>query len=190
MSGKRAVFLDRDGVLNESEVISGKPYAPRAISKFRLFDDVLDAVKSLKGAGFILVVVTNQPDVGQGIVAREVIEQMNEVVMSRLPIDSMKVCYHAQTDGCSCRKPRPGMLLEAADELNIDLSSSFMVGDRRGDMLAGRAAGCHTVFIDRGYALAEQPQSGEADYTVQNLKDAVKVIHIQSPEYQGESFNE
>jgi len=147
-----AVFLDRDGVLNHSEVRDGKAFAPRRLEDFRVLPEAPAALAALKAAGYLLVVVTNQPDVGNGLVEREVVEEMNRRLAEALPVDAVEVCFHAQWDGCSCRKPKPGMLLTAAARLGIDLTSSFMVGDRGGDVEAGLAAGCRTIFIDRGYA--------------------------------------
>ncbi len=149
---RRAVFLDRDGVINRSEVRNGKPYAPRALAQFRLLPGVIEAVKSLKRAGLLVIVVTNQPDIGNGLVDAAVVDAMHAKLRRVLPVDDIKVCPHRQDEGCTCRKPKPGMLLEAAREWNIDLKTSFMVGDRWGDIVAGRAAGCYTVFINRGYS--------------------------------------
>ncbi len=149
---RRAVFLDRDGVINRSEVRNGKPYAPRELAQFRLLPGVIEAVKALKQAGLLVVVVTNQPDIGNGLVDAKVVDAMHAKLRRLLPVDDIKMCPHRQDEGCECRKPRPGMLLEAAREWNIDLESSFMVGDRGGDIVAGQAAGCYTVFINRGYS--------------------------------------
>lgn len=144
-------FLDRDGVLNRSAVIGGKPHAPRRLEDFRLLPGVAQAVARLKAAGLIVVVVTNQPDIGNGLVDESVVAAMHARLKARVPVDDIRVCPHRQDLGCSCRKPRPGMLLEAARDHGIDLTRSVMVGDRAGDIAAGTAAGCRTVFIDRGY---------------------------------------
>lgn len=170
----KAVFLDRDGVLNYTEVRDGKPYAPTSVEDFKLFDDVEISVRLLKDAGFLLVVVTNQPDVGNGFVAQSVVDEMNSKLMNLLPIDAVQVCFHKQTDDCDCRKPKPGMLIESAAALNINLHTSFMVGDRKGDVIAGEAAGCRTVFIDNGYNEIEKSET--ADITVSSLSEAVKEI--------------
>ena len=174
MTGAKAIFLDRDGVINRADVRDGKPYAPVRLEDFELLPGVDEAVRALKVAGYILVVVTNQPDVGNGKVEMPVVESMNEMLMSALPVDVVKTCFHSQTDGCSCRKPKPGMLLEAAQELGINLRESFMIGDRVGDILAGKAAGCKTIFIDQGYSANEQTDQG--DYTVSSLLQAANTI--------------
>jgi D-glycero-D-manno-heptose 1,7-bisphosphate phosphatase len=156
----RAVFLDRDGVLNEPIVRDGKPYPPHRVEDFRLLPGVEEACAALRNAGFRLVVATNQPDVGRGEIARELVEQMHARLRELLPIDHVEVCYDPGGEGSSeFRKPNPGMLLRAAESLEIDLPSSYMVGDRWRDIDCGYAAGCRTVFIDRGYreSLQKQP---------------------------------
>jgi D-glycero-D-manno-heptose 1,7-bisphosphate phosphatase len=162
----RAVFLDRDGVLNEPIVRDGKPYPPHRIEDFRLLPGVEGACASLRAAGFRLIVATNQPDVGRGQLAREVVEKMHARLRELLPIDRIEVCYDPGGERTSpFRKPKPGMLLHSAELLGIDLQSSYMVGDRWRDIDCGHAAGCRTVFIDRGYfeTLREQPDLRAAD---------------------------
>jgi D-glycero-D-manno-heptose 1,7-bisphosphate phosphatase len=151
MVKRRAVFLDRDGVLNASPVRDGKPYAPRSLAEFKLLPGVPEALAQLRKAGFLNVVVTNQPDVANGKAKREDIEAIHARLLKDLPIDAVKVCYHDDKDGCACRKPKPGMLLEAAAELGIDLRASYLVGDRWRDVAAAHAAGCKALFIDYQY---------------------------------------
>ena len=170
---KRAVFLDRDGVLNRSVVRAGRPYAPTSLEEFELLPGVLEALTDLRTAGFVLVVVTNQPDLATGRIRPEVTEAIHQKLRALLPIDDIKVCAHVDADDCSCRKPRPGMLLEAARDWSIDLYRSFIVGDRWRDVSAGKAAGCKTIFVDYGYAeeLTDRP-----DFVVTSLPEAVKII--------------
>ena len=170
---KAAVFVDRDGVLNRAEVREGKPYAPRTVDKFRLLPGVSGAVQRLREAGFLVVVVTNQPDIGNGFVTRDVVETMHSVLYRRARVDAIEMCPHRQNEGCGCRKPKPGLLISAADRLAIDLRRSFLVGDRAQDILAGRAAGCYTVFVDRGY---REPRPVEPDAVVRSLPAAVRRI--------------
>ncbi len=151
MAGHPAVFLDRDGVINRSNVIEGKPYAPRRLADFRLLPGAVAAVERLRAAGFKVVVVTNQPDIGNGLVDAAEVEAMHARLRQRMSVDDIRVCPHRQTDGCACRKPAPGMLLAAAAEHGIDLSASYMVGDRNSDIVAGAEAGCYTLLIRRGY---------------------------------------
>lgn len=153
MSAYRAVFLDRDGVINESKIIDGKPYPPLSVAEFVIFPGVAEACRKLKQAGFILVVATNQPDVGRGTLKQKAVETIHAHMLRELPVDRVEVCFHPGkgASDCDCRKPKPGMLLRAARELNIDLRASWMVGDRWRDIDCGHAAGCRTVFIDYGY---------------------------------------
>jgi D-glycero-D-manno-heptose 1,7-bisphosphate phosphatase len=172
---RRAVFLDRDGVINRALERDGKPYPPRSLTEFEILPEAPAACARLKAAGFLLVVATNQPDVGRGTLPKEVVEMIHADMCRRLPIDRVEVCYHAgqgQSD-CDCRKPGPGMLLRAASELGIDLKQSWMVGDRWRDVNCGHAAGCRTIFIDRGYAeeLRQKP-----DFSAGNLGEATDII--------------
>jgi D-glycero-D-manno-heptose 1,7-bisphosphate phosphatase len=148
---RRAIFLDRDGVINRSIVKDGKPYAPLTMEEFEIIPGVADALDRLRGAGFLNVVVTNQPDIASGKQRPETLEAMHSLLRKRLAIDGIKVCPHVEADACQCRKPKPGLLLEAAHELDIDLGLSHMVGDRWRDIAAGQQAGCQCYFIDYGY---------------------------------------
>ena len=170
---RAAVFLDRDGVLNRAEVREGKPYAPRRLCDFRMLPGTIAAGRALREAGFLLVVVTNQPDIGHGLVAPAVVEAMHARLRERLSPDAIEVCPHRQDEGCACRKPRPGLLQGAAARLGIDLTRSFVVGDRQHDILAGRAAGCYTVFVDRGY---REPRPVDADAIVRSFPAAARRI--------------
>jgi len=158
LNQKKAVFLDRDGVLNHSEVVDGKPYAPRKLDEFIIENEAYESTKLLSQAGFLLIVVTNQPDVGNGLVTHEIVQAMHQKLMEELPLDDIKVCFHSQSEKCSCRKPKPGMIKTAALEFNIDLEKSYMIGDRWSDIRAGKAAGCFTILIDRGYREKNEEQ--------------------------------
>ena len=148
---RRAVFLDRDGVLNKPLIRDRKGYAPRHRADFHLYPETAPALHLLKKAGLLLIVVTNQPDIGHGLVSQSEVDAMHHQLQQTTPLDLIQVCPHKQTDGCPCRKPRPGLLLEAAQTLSIDLTRSFMVGDRGSDIAAGQAVGCQTGFINRDY---------------------------------------
>jgi len=154
-------------------VRNGRPYAPTSLDEFELLPGVDEAVASLRRAGFLLIVVTNQPDVATGEVSASVLDAMHQKLRALLTLDDIKVCCHVDTDGCLCRKPRPGMLLEAAREWSIDLDRSFMVGDRWRDVSAGKAAGCTTLFVDCGYA---ERQVDAPDFVVTSLAEAVRII--------------
>jgi D-glycero-D-manno-heptose 1,7-bisphosphate phosphatase len=173
----RAVFLDRDGVLNQPVVRNGLPHPPVRVEEFELYDDVADGCARLKVADFLLIVITNQPDVGRGQLTREAVEAMHLKMQSTLPgLDRIEVCYHAGArygEPCDCRKPRPGMILRAAAELKIDLGASYVIGDRWRDIDCAHAAGCRAIFIQRGYqeSLRQLP-----DFTVLNFTDAVNAL--------------
>ncbi len=170
----RAVFLDRDGVLNDAIVREGKPFPPASLAELRVADDVLPALTQLKQAGFLLLGATNQPDVVRGKTARETVEAMNTHLMQTLPLDEMRVCYHDDEDNCACRKPKPGLILSAAEKFGVDIKNSFMIGDRWRDVEAGYQAGCKTVWINRGYQ--EREPLSAPDKEVKNLSEAAAWI--------------
>jgi D-glycero-D-manno-heptose 1,7-bisphosphate phosphatase len=173
--GKRAVFLDRDGVIVIPEFRDGRSFAPRQLDDFRFYPDAQESLALLKSKGFALVVVTNQPDVGAGLIAEDVMAEMNRRILETFPIDAIKVCRHTRDVMCSCRKPKPGLLLEAAEEFGISLPESFMVGDRASDVEAGEAAGCKTVFIDLNYT---EPKPNSPTFTVRSISEAAQVIVV------------
>jgi D-glycero-D-manno-heptose 1,7-bisphosphate phosphatase len=170
---KLAVFLDRDGVINRALVRDGKPYPPASLSEMEILPGVSEAMDSLHEAGFMLIVVTNQPDVARGTTTMAVVEKINNYLASCLPIDEFRTCYHDSGDGCDCRKPLPGSLRAAAKQHDIDLPQSYMIGDRWRDIEAGQVAGCRTIFIDYGYA-EKQPES--VNHRVQSLSEAAQII--------------
>lgn len=171
---RRAVFLDRDGVLNRATVRDGKPYPPNSVSELEIPPDVPSALADLKRRGFLLLVVSNQPDVGRGTQSREQVEAINGKLGADLPLDDFFVCYHADSEGCDCRKPRPGLLARAAARYQLDLPSCYLVGDRWRDMDAGHDAGCVTIFLDYGY-LERAPQR-EPGARVKSLRQAADWI--------------
>ncbi|HEY4362094.1 MAG TPA: HAD family hydrolase [Bryobacteraceae bacterium] len=148
---RRAVFLDRDGVLNRVELRDGKPYPPSGLPDLRLLAGVREACRSLHELGFLLIVVTNQPDIARHAADQHEVETIHSRLKRFLQLEAVKVCPHDDGDACECRKPKPGMLLEAAREWGIDLASSYFIGDRWRDVEAGQRAGCQPIFIDYGY---------------------------------------
>jgi D-glycero-D-manno-heptose 1,7-bisphosphate phosphatase len=168
-----AIFLDRDGVINKSVVIRGIPHPPATLDDFELLDGVVEAVERARRAGFAVVVVTNQPDVSRGHQQEAVVEAMHDVVRDVLTPDAIMVCYHDEAEGCECRKPAPGMLHQAARDLSLNLTRSFMVGDRWRDIEAGQRAGCRTVYVDNRYA---ERQPDKPDVVVTGLGEAVTWI--------------
>jgi D-sedoheptulose 7-phosphate isomerase len=176
---RRAVFLDRDGVINRTFVRDGKPFPPTTLQELEVLPGVPEALHELKQHGYKLLVVTNQPDVARGKQSRQTIDAMHQALSARLPLDDILVCYHTDKDKCDCRKPMPGMLLEAAKKHNIDLAASFMVGDRWRDIEAGYNAGCKTILIDYGYS--ERSPAHAPDLRVGSLREAADWIIGSAP---------
>jgi D-sedoheptulose 7-phosphate isomerase len=174
LSKGRAVFLDRDGVINRAFVRDGKPYSPPTVEDLEILPGVPEALRDLKAQGYRVLVVTNQPDVARGKQSLQTLEAMHRQLKSELPIDDIFVCTHTEKDECDCRKPQPGMLLEAARKHNIDLGNSFMVGDRWKDIDAGYNAGSKTILIDYGYS--ERPPDHAPDLTVRSFREAADWI--------------
>lgn len=166
---RRAVFLDRDGVVNRNEVRDGRPYGPQSVDDFVVLPGVGEAAAALRAAGYLVIVATNQPGL-----ARETVEAMHAKMRRTVPLDDILVCPHAEADNCDCRKPKPGLLLDAAREHGISLPDSWMVGDRWRDVEAGKAAGCRTVFIDHGYT--NEPRPRDPDVVVRSLAEALPFL--------------
>src|SRR6266851_3527977 len=171
---RNAVFLDRDGVLNEAVVRNGKPHPPAALADLRIPAGTAQALARLKERDFLLLVVSNQPDVARGTQQRQAVEDMGRRLRAELPLDDVLTCYHDDQDDCDCRKPRPGLMTRAAQRYGIDLSHSYLIGDRWRDVDAGSNAGCKTVWIDRGYA--ERAPASVPDARVKSLPEAVDWI--------------
>ena len=150
-SAKPAVFLDRDGVLNRTIIRNGKPYPPADLSELVITDGARAALEQLRQEGFLLIVVTNQPDIARGKAKRADVDKINAQLAAILPLDAIELCEHDDKEQCECRKPKPGMILRGRDRLGVDLTRSFVLGDRWRDIEAGRRAGCRTVLIGDGY---------------------------------------
>jgi len=168
-----AVFLDRDGVINDVVLREGKSFPPDDVAHLRILPGVATALHALKQAGFPLVVVTNQPDVGAGLQTRDRVEAIHDRLRATLPLDAIEVCFHTDLDACACRKPRTGMLENAARRMGLDLGRSFLVGDRWRDIEAGTAVGCTTFWIDRAYA---ERAPACFDHRVASLLEASRTI--------------
>lgn len=167
----KAVFLDRDGVLNRALVREGKPFPPASIEQLEIYPDAAGALQALKQSGFLLIVVTNQPDVARGTQSRAAVDAINAAIAGALPVDEFLVCWHDDREGCDCRKPKPGLVLAAAAAHEIDLARSFLIGDRWRDIDCGAAAGVRTVWIDRRYS--ERAPAYPPDYVADSLASAV-----------------
>lgn len=169
--GHKSVFLDRDGVINKVLFRDGKPTPPWRFAEFKIETGVEQALRRLRRAGYRLFVVTNQPDVARGYLPADALRMMTEKLMETLDLDAIKVCPHDDDDGCACRKPRPGMLLELAHEHDLALADSYMIGDTWKDAMAAQAAGCKSITLDRPYN-----RDDPADRRVADLNEAVEMI--------------
>jgi D-glycero-D-manno-heptose 1,7-bisphosphate phosphatase len=171
MTPRRAVFLDRDGVLVREIVIDGQAIAPVNLSAFRLMPEAAAQTQRLRQAGLRCLVFTNQPEVARGILSAETLDAMHRQLREAVPVDEIYVCPHQDADGCVCRKPSIGMLTAGAQDWGVRLDQSFVIGDRWRDVEAGRAAGCFTILIDRPYSACET-----ADARVDTLAEAVDTV--------------
>ena len=170
---KPAVFFDRDGVLNHAIIKEGKPSPPASLDELIINSNARVALNNLKAKGFLIIVVTNQPDVARGQTPQHVVEKINQRLLTELPLDDIRVCYHDDVDNCVCRKPKPGLIQQAAHDFSIDLTHSYMVGDRWKDIAAGKAAFCRTIWLKNNYA-EKQPEM--MDYSADTLIDVADWI--------------
>lgn len=170
---KRAIFLDRDGVINQVTIKEGQPYSPRRLSEFKLNDGIKEVLNHLKEEGYLLIVITNQPDISRGLISREELDGLHELIRSELPVYDIIVCPHDSNDECGCRKPKPGMIVETARRWGIDIRSSFVIGDTWRDMEAGCRAGCTTILLDAPYN-----QDVDSDHRINHISEALKIILI------------
>jgi D-glycero-D-manno-heptose 1,7-bisphosphate phosphatase len=168
-----AVFLDRDGVLNDTVVTDGVPHPPATLEELRLLPGVKESCDRLRQAGYLLIVVTNQPDVARGTQTRERVEAINERVREALAVDAVLTCFHDNADGCACRKPKPGLLEQAMHQWHIAPERSYLVGDRWSDVAAGQAAGVRSILIERSYS---RPEKCRADWVAPDLPGAAELI--------------
>jgi D-glycero-D-manno-heptose 1,7-bisphosphate phosphatase len=171
---QRAVFIDRDGVINRAVVVQGKPFPPSSLEELEILPGVPEAVQSVKKAGFRAIVVTNQPDVATGKQQRHVVDAMHDKLRDFLGLDDIYVCCHTDEHRCACRKPLPGMLHEAARRWQVDLLESFMVGDRWRDVEVGQRAGCRTFWVRGEVYLEKEPT--DPDWIVGSLQEASEII--------------
>ena len=170
---KRAVFLDRDGVLNRSILVEGNPKPPKSIKDIEILQGVVEAIQILKSFKFIPVVVTNQPDVARGLISQGEVAAMNKYIGEAISVKHFYTCFHDDADMCKCRKPLPGLILQAAFELDLNVDQSCLVGDRWRDIQAGQTAGCQNYFIDHSYS---ELQPNYPYTRVSSLLEAVKLL--------------
>ena len=168
----KAVFLDRDGVLNRAKVILNKPYPPSNMEEMEILPGVQEGIQLLKHAGFKLIVITNQPDVARGTANIDVVNTMNNYILTELGVDEIKCCFHDDSENCLCRKPKPGMIYEAEKYWNIDLSLSYLIGDRWRDIETAKNTDITTILIDYQY----DEKKIKADFECNNFEEAVNFI--------------
>lgn len=168
----KAIFLDRDGVINRVIMHNGIPNPPIRLSDVYLITGIKELIKKWHDDGYIVIVITNQPDVANNIVTKNKVDKINKYLKSEVMFDDIFVCYHNGNDNCNCRKPKVGLFIEAKTKYNIDFSKSYMIGDRWKDMEAGEKVGCKTIFIDNNY---EEKKPIGPDYTFNKVSDIGKV---------------
>ena len=174
MSGFPAVFLDRDGIINRAVVRDGKPYPPAGPGEVEILAGAIASLERLAESGYVLIGITNQPDVARGTQSREIVESIHRLIQSSLPVREIFVCFHDDIDNCDCRKPKPGLILQATKKYGLDLTKSWMVGDRWKDITAGQIAGLKTIFVD--YHYAEIYKGTPADFTVSDTAFLADII--------------
>ena len=170
---KKAVFLDRDGVINKAFIKNGLPESPNSLSELEILPGVKESISRLKKLNFICLVVTNQPDVQRGKIKKNTIIKMNNFLKKKIELDDIFVCYHDDQDYCNCRKPKPGLLLQARKKWNVDFKKSFIVGDRWRDIQAGKKVGCKTIFLDYKY---KDIKPKNPDFVTDTLLNATYII--------------
>jgi D-glycero-D-manno-heptose 1,7-bisphosphate phosphatase len=174
MVGLPAVFLDRDGIMNRAILREGRPYPPARLENVEILSGSLISLPRLAASGYILIGITNQPDVARGLQSCDMVNSINTLIQSKLPVREIFVCYHDDIDNCTCRKPKPGLILQAAEKYDIDLTQSWIVGDRWKDIAAGQAVGLKTIFVD--YQYAELYEGIPANFTVKDTAMVATVI--------------
>jgi D-glycero-D-manno-heptose 1,7-bisphosphate phosphatase len=170
---RRAIFLDRDGVLNRVVMRDGKAASPRAVDELQIEPDAPATLQALKAAGYLLFVVTNQPDVRRGLMSAETLEAIHARLAQALPVDEIAACLHDNIDACACRKPKPGLVLDLAERYDIDLRQSWLIGDQDRDIVCGQAASCKTILLRRDYNLGTV---AVADQVVERLSQSLSYI--------------
>ena len=171
----KTIFFDRDGVINIPNIISSKPYAPRKFCDFVVYDEIPELLSYFSNRDYLLVVVTNQPDIGNKLMDISELDKMHSFLHAKLPIKEIFVCPHRQIDNCDCRKPKAGMMRRAIKKYDVDVVHSWLIGDRWSDILAGTIVGLKTIFIDRHYSESLSMRIN-ADYRVEELEQIYKII--------------
>jgi D-glycero-D-manno-heptose 1,7-bisphosphate phosphatase len=172
----KVIFLDRDGVLNEPWIVNKRPYPPSGLESTAIMVGIREILAMLSKWGYLIICVTNQPDVGRGTQTLEDVGKINSFLMDNLPIDLMLTCFHKEEDECYCRKPKTGLFEQALKRYpNIEFNKSWMIGDRWKDMEAGKKAGCKTIFIDYEYD-ERQPEERYVDIRIKSVDEILGAI--------------
>ena len=169
----RAIFLDRDGVINNSIIIDGKPHAPKILDQFNFIDGVKHSLKIFKQKGYLNIIITNQPDVNANLLDKDILEKMHQKIFKELQIDDIFVCVHRADENCECRKPKPGLIYESVKKWKIDLRSSYLIGDRWRDIDLANFLCIENFFIDYNY---NEKKPTNFTYKINNLENALKFI--------------
>ena len=169
----KAVFLDRDGVINKVFIKDGLPTSPNSLDELEILKGVKESISRLKKLGFVCLIVTNQPNVSRKKTSKNNVIDINNFLKKKIKFDDIFVCYHDDKDNCNCRKPKPGLLLRASQKWNVDFKKSFMVGDRWRDIQAGENIGCKTIFLDYKY---KDKKPKNPDFVTDTLLSATNII--------------
>ena len=170
---KKSVFLDRDGVINKVYIKDGLPRSPNSSNELKILPGVRESIIKLKKLNFICLMVTNQPNVSRKKIDKNSVIQMNNFLKNEIALDDIFVCYHDDSDNCNCRKPKPGLLLQAGKKWDVDFKKSFMIGDRWRDIQAGEKVGCKTIFLDYQY---NETKPKKPNFISDTLFNAVHII--------------
>ena len=170
---KKAVLLDRDGVINKAIVKNGLPTSPNSLDELEILPGVKESILRLKKLNFICIVVTNQPDVPRRKINKNTVIKINNFLKKKIKLDDIFVCYHDDKDNCNCRKPKPGLLLQAGKKWNVDFKKSFMIGDRWRDIQAGEKVECKTIYLDYNY---KDIKPKNTDFVTDKLLNVVYLI--------------
>jgi D-glycero-D-manno-heptose 1,7-bisphosphate phosphatase len=168
---RTAIFFERDGILNDCRVERGQQLTPRALEEFCVNGAAGESLQKLKDAGFLLLAITNQPGISRGYLSRRELDLMHVVLRKKLPVDEVLMCTHDEMDHCPCRKPRPGLIREAAFKYQLDLDRCFVVSDKWQDAQAAHNAGCTSILLDSPWI-----GKGHHDFVLPNLNAIAEKI--------------
>lgn len=170
---RRAIFLDRDGVINKASFVNGKHRSPMLAGEVELYEDAKSSINKLRKLGFLIFVMTNQPEISRGNLRLEESDAINGVIQKEIEPEEIIVCPHDDSDRCCCRKPLPGMITDLISRYKLNPDTCYLIGDRANDIEAGQAAGVKSIQIDRGYPVDLSPHKLAS---ARSLSGAVRII--------------